>query len=81
MLQIIIIVLVVMGRTYYSSTDFVYIRSVKHNLKVLWSPCLLLSYKQNFIHNLWVLMIYLHTKFQMPSSNDSLVITITLKAK
>jgi hypothetical protein len=67
----------------YLSTDSVYIKFVRSNLKVSHRRLFFYVYLQKIFHTYCVsiFMTYLHTKFHTLSSNDSLLIVIKPEAK
>lgn len=71
-------------RFFLFSTEFVYCKSVVCDLEICPSYlCLqLLAYKQHFIHMYrHAYLMYLHTRFNIPTSSGWFVITIKQKAK
>jgi hypothetical protein len=72
-----------MGRTCYISTDFVYVKFVRHNFKVYTIAVFVFADSQRVPYTWYVgmFMICLQTTFEIPGYSFSLIITIKLKAK
>jgi hypothetical protein len=74
MQNIIVIVIVIVRRTYYLSTDYDYFKFVRYNFKISHRRHVyiyLFTYKQYFVHNFMQTSFHLHTECHIPMSNEN----------